>query len=305
MRRKTNADWLEEVQDLVGNSYVFLKPYKNTRTKLVYYHVDCGEIHTIRPDDFLHGRRCPSCSKIKRNQSLTKSNAEWLKQVHDLTGDEYEFLDPYAGNHTPIRYRHRVCGKIRTMAPSNFLSGHRCSYCAGLYEDTETYREKLKELYGNEYSLLSEYKRANKMVKIRHNVCGYEWNTNATNFIQGKSHCPRCQESSGERTISQILDAKHVKYIQQYVFDDCRYKRPLPFDFYLPDYNLCIEYDGKQHYVKNEFFNEHDPFKERQIKDHIKNKYCKEHGINMLRIPYNHTQSLEDIIMKRLQGIKH
>lgn len=304
MKRKTNEEWLEQVKQLAGNSYIFLQPYKTTRTKLVYYHVDCGEIHSIKPEDFLRGRRCPTCSRVKRNLKLTKSNQEWLQQVYDLVGDEYKFIDPYNGNHTPIRYKHKVCGKIRTITPANFLSGHRCSYCAGLYEDTQTYKEKIKKLYGNEYSLISEYNKASEMVTIRHNKCNYEWNTNATNFIQGKSHCPKCQESKGERTVAEILDRYHVKYIQQYVFNDCKYKRVLPFDFYLPDYNLCIEYDGKQHYVKNEFFNDHDPFDERQIKDHIKNEYCKQHHINMLRIPYNHTKPLETIISKRLNNIK-
>lgn len=304
MRRKTNDEWLQEVQDLVGDSYVFLQPYKNTRTKLYYYHVDCGEVHSIKPDQFLRGHRCPNCSRIKRNLTLTKDNDEWLQQVKELTGDEYVFLEPYKGGHTPIEFWHRVCKKKLTIEPANFLAGHRCSYCANKYQDDLIFRERVKNMYGTEYKVLSTYDGSSKPIHIQHK-CGFDWWPVANNFIQGRSHCPKCQESQGEREVSQILDKLHVKYIQQYIFEGCRYKRALPFDFYLPDYNLIIEYDGRQHFAKNEFFNPHDPFEERQLKDHIKNEYCKNNGINLLRIPYNHTKTLEDIIIKRLNGIKH
>lgn len=286
MKRKTNKEWLEQVQLLVGDLYVFLQPYKNTRTKLTYYHVDCGEVHSITPEAFLQGCRCPTCSRIKRNLKLTKTNKEWLQQVYDLAGDEYKFLDPYAGNHTPIRYLHKVCGKIHTMTPSNFLSGHRCSYCAGLYQDTETYREKIEELYGNEYSLLSEYKKANKMVKIRHNVCGYEWDTNATNFLQGKSHCPRCQESNGEALIRKALNETFGLVENDTYYYGYRLPNKLHLDFWIPLHRIAIEYDGIQHYQARDFFGGKLEFNKQQIRDRRKDKYCKDNDISLVRIPY-------------------
>ena len=309
LKRKSNDWWINKIHELVGSSYIFLTPYVNTRTKILYYHVECVHYSYVRHTSFLgskntKGVRCPYCSKIIRNLKNTKTNQEWLKQVRSLGRGDYKFLELYKGNHTSIKYLHKVCGHISRITPANFLAGHGCPYCAGKYQDTNTYKDKIESLFGNEYTLISEYQGASNKVKVKHNTCGYVWSVNATNFIQGKSHCPRCQESLGERSISKILDSYHVKYIQQYTFKYCKYKRPLPFDFYLPDYNLCIEYDGSQHYVKNEFFSKHDPFEERQLKDHIKNMYCKEHGINMLRIPYNHFQSLESIILKRLRGIK-
>lgn len=286
MKRKTNKKWLNEVKQLVGNSYVFLQSYKTTRTKLVYYHTDCGEIHSIAPEDFLRGRRCPTCSRIKRNLKLTKTNKEWIQQVYGLVGDEYKFIDPYVGNHTSIRYKHKVCGKIRTITPANFLAGHRCSYCAGLYEDTFTYKEKIKKLYGNEYSLISEYNKASEMVTIRHNKCNYKWNTNATNFIQGKSHCPKCQESKGEALIKKVLNEtfrldENDTYYYGYVLPN-----KLHLDFWIPIYRIAIEYDGIQHYQSREFFGGKQEFIKQQIRDRRKDRYCKENNITLVRIPY-------------------
>lgn len=62
--------------------------------------------------------------------------------------------------------------------------------------------------------------------------------------------------------------------------------RPLPFDFYLPEYNICIEYDGEQHNRSVKHFGGDKAFYTRIKHDNIKNEYCKNNGISLLRIPY-------------------
>jgi len=49
--------------------------------------------------------------------------------------------------------------------------------------------------------------------------------------------------------IREWLETNKVKFISQKWFNSCRDKRPLPFDFYLPDLEMCIEYDGSQHFI--------------------------------------------------------
>ena len=104
-------------------------------------------------------------------------------------------------------------------------------------------------------------------------------------------------KSKGETTIKNILLAKNVSFIQQYCFDNCRNKRPLPFDFYLPNYNLCIEFDGEQHY-KPKFGMKN--FIQTQKHDKIKDEYCKSHNIGLLRIPYWESNNSEQIIKYKL-----
>lgn len=82
------------------------------------------------------------------------------------------------------------------------------------------------------------------------------------------------------------LDSHGVKYMQQKAFDDCCDIKPLPFDFYLPEYNCCIEYDGEQHYRAVDYFGGEDGFKKTVAHDNIKNDYCKNNDIKLLRIPY-------------------
>lgn len=60
------------------------------------------------------------------------------------------------------------------------------------------------------------------------------------------------------------------------------------FDFYLPDYNCCIEYDGISHYKPNEYgsWNTEESVKDTQYRDKVKDDYCSTHNIKMIRIPY-------------------
>ena len=107
------------------------------------------------------------------------------------------------------------------------------------------------------------------------------------NLMSG-SVCNMCKKiSKGESKIEKILNSKNIKYIKQYTFNDCRgTKRPLPFDFYLPDYNICIEYDGRQHYEPVEKFGGIDGFNQLLKNDNIKTDYCNLNNIKLLRISY-------------------
>ena len=89
-----------------------------------------------------------------------------------------------------------------------------------------------------------------------------------------------------------------IIYLKQHKFDDCIYKRKLKFDFYLPDYNMCIEYDGKQHFQIIEHFGGEKRLKETQIKDKIKTEYCINNNIQLIRIKYN--QNIEYILKDKL-----
>lgn len=96
-------------------------------------------------------------------------------------------------------------------------------------------------------------------------------------------------KSSGEYLIGQILQKINISYQTQKVFQGCfnpEYTNYLRFDFYLPDYNCCIEYDGEQHFRPVEHFGGKEKFQRQQQLDNIKNQYCKDNNIKLIRIPY-------------------
>ena len=115
-------------------------------------------------------------------------------------------------------------------------------------------------------------------------------------------------ESRGERKVRLYLENNKIEYEIEKQFKDCRYKNPLPFDFYLPQYNLCIEFDGEQHFISHDFNSKETEEKKLenlkivQLRDQIKNNYCKNNGINLLRIHYD--ENVEEKLTEYFQKHK-
>ena len=112
--------------------------------------------------------------------------------------------------------------------------------------------------------------------------------------------CDLCSSgfSKNERLVSIILTKINENYITQKEFSDCRIKQPLPFDFYLPQYNMVIETHGVQHYEEVKFYrtNEH------TLKsDRIKKKYCKDNNIQYCEINCSSGKNIDTI--KQLKEI--
>lgn len=103
-----------------------------------------------------------------------------------------------------------------------------------------------------------------------------------------KTRCNYCSSkiSNIEREVMLFLKENNITYIHQKKFKECKNKRELPFDFYLPDYNICIEVDGEQHFYNTLYRNEKD-FEQRKINDNIKDNYCLFNNIQLIRLKYN------------------
>jgi len=90
--------------------------------------------------------------------------------------------------------------------------------------------------------------------------------------------------SIGEQRIKNYLERNGLEFVYQKKYDDCRNINPLPFDFYITKYNLIVEFDGYHHYGEVSKYD--DSLDKVQKHDGIKNKYCEDNNINILRIPY-------------------
>lgn len=113
---------------------------------------------------------------------------------------------------------------------------------------TEEFIQSSKEIHGNRYDYSSTYyKGFNKHVTIickKHGV----FKQRPSDHIFNGNGCPKCKCSKGESRIIKYLEHNDIKYFDQYKFKECKNKNELPFDFYLPKHNICIEYDGRQHF---------------------------------------------------------
>lgn len=146
--------------------------------------------------------------------------------------------------------------------------------------------EKAKIIHGDKYDYsLVEYVNKNVKVKIICNIHG-QFEQRPSDHLSGCG-CPICRESKGEKKIRNYLISKNIKFIPQHRFDDCKNTLPLPFDFYLPEHNTCIEYNGIQHYKPVDKFGGEESFIIQQKCDKIKKDFCCINSINLIIIKFD------------------
>jgi len=170
--------------------------------------------------------------------------------------------------------------------PCYHLIGHGCYKCgARSKSSTEEFIQKAKEIHKNKYNY-SKVNYTDAKVKVIITCPSHGDFYQTPNSHLTGCGCPRCKTSRGENEIAKLLNDFSIKYETQKKFDSCVYLDYLPFDFFLPDYNTAIEFDGIQHYEPIEFFGGIDGFERRQLHDEIKTEYCRENNIRLHRISY-------------------
>ena len=178
-----------------------------------------------------------------------------------------------------------------------------CSFCAGKHKTTEDFKKQLFSINKN-ITVLGEYTGSEGNIECQCNICGNKWSPIARSLLYGNG-CPSCPKSKGEIAVKEYLDSKGIQYESQKTFDDCMYICKLRFDFYIPIYNLVIEYDGEQHFFPVDFCSKGNEFAENQFtenqkRDAIKNEYCSRNAIDIIRIPYTDYNRIENILDDKL-----
>lgn len=262
------------------------------------------------PYSHVKGSNCAKCSG--RHSYNTKEFIELCKKVHDEKYDYSEMI--YNGNKYYIKI---ICKKhgVFEQRPNNHLRGEGCNKCG---------KESMVKIARLTYDKF--LKKANKVHKGRYEYIGFEseYTTVDDTFIRavckkhgefkqkvhphlGGAGCPSCNASKGEYRIKMWLDDNNITYEPQKTFNNCinpDTKRRLRFDFYIPDKNLVIEYDGKQHFEVSNFCNDielsRELFEKTKKHDRIKNEYVDNNKIDILRISYKEFNTIEEILKCKL-----
>jgi hypothetical protein len=160
--------------------------------------------------------------------------------------------------------------------------------------------KKFRKIHGEKYNYLnSKYIGARNKIEIickEHGV----FEQLVFNHLAGKG-CPKCAESHGEQKIRVFLEKANIKYEKEKRFLNCKYKYPLAFDFFIPSENLCIEYQGQQHYEPFKKWGGKEIFELQKIRDQIKIDYCEKQNIELLCIKYD--EKVEQILKTRFKII--
>ena len=274
------------------NKYGYsLVDYINRKTKVKIICPIHGEFEQT-PDNHLNGQTCGKCN------GLNKTNNEFIVKANKIHQYKYNYsLVEYINRKTKIKIICPIHGEFKQL-PYAHENGHGCPKCFGLNKTNDNFIFEAKLIHGNKYDYsLVNYITSKTKIKI---VCPIHGEFEQTpNMHLRNNGCPSCNESKGEKEIRKFLNINNIKFIPQYTFKNCKNKQTLPFDFYLSEFNTCIEYDGKQHFIPIKHWGGDDAFVIRQKRDKIKNEYCIKNNITLFRIRYD-----DNINNKLLELIK-
>ena len=279
----------------VNHKYHFICKSKNHKT------------HSYLNDVLNKNKGCKECHRIEMAKNMMTDfkelKGEYEKEGYKIITTEEEYYE------NRMNYLIVVCKKGHTF-PSN-ISNFRmkktgCPYC---YNEIRSqwaiipYNIRKEEVEKEGYKIKTKEK---DYIDGSHEVkficdCGHEYISTIHDFKNGH-RCPYCNISKGERKILLFLKQYNLGGYDnfQYRFNDCKCQRILPFDFYLPQYNCCIEYDGKQHYLYGGFGNDLLKLMNIKYRDNIKTNYCQQNNIKLIRIPYWDFDNIEEILKQQL-----
>ena len=282
----------------------YIRAYqKNGRIWIEYicpHHSEFG-VQKARTENIkksLHSKGCPYC--------YHKKLPEWyVKDTIESKNPNIIMISPYKNMNTKAEF---YCKKHDyswlTKPKYLFTRGHGCYYC-GLEKRSQngflSDEEFQKIIHQNNPDLtLIKYVDSKTPATVRCEICGEIFSCHPVSLHRVKL-CPNCDPVSlGEKRIKQILDEHGIKYITQYKYEDCIDKRPLPFDFYLFDYNILCEFDGLHHYEQRKGWTD---LKTVHHHDKIKTEYCEKNNIPLIRIPYWEYDNLECFLMSKFNDI--
>lgn len=270
-----------------GNKYDYsLVEYNKSQIKVKIICPEHGVFEQV-PANHLFGKECITCSYDKRSVNKLKTTEYFIAESTKIHGNRYNYsLVEYKDSKTKVKIICSIHGEFE-QTPNGHLKGNNCDKCGGSSKLTiGEFIKKSDEIHSNKYDYsLSEYVRTDIKINIicpKHGI----FNQLVNNHLRGYG-CPICKESKGEKEIRNHLIKNNIKFIQQHKFDDCKNIKPLPFDFYLPDYNTCIEFNGKQHYEPIKYFGGRVVYDKLIKRDKIKMEYCHNNNIPLIILKYD------------------
>lgn len=308
-RRLTNLEFIEKAEYVHGKKYDYSKiNYTRSHDKVEIICFKHGSFWQIA-NDHLNGNGCSLCSGHNVSETSLELFINRSKAIH---GDIYSYSDVnYVNATTKVDIICKKHGKF-SQVPYSHWRGSGCPKCKVLKlrhdrtKTTQQFIEDAVKVHGNIYDYSkTEYTGASKKVSI---ICPKhgEFFKSPIGHVANKQGCPKCRASTGELIIMRWLEENKINYIPQKSFSDCRNPKtnyPLKYDFFIPDLNILIEYDGKQHFERSCFskhFKTQKELEETQFRDKVKTQYSEKNGFKLIRIPFKEKPNIKTILLSKI-----
>lgn len=292
-RLKTQKEFEDELSLKTDKKYILVSKYINSSTKVCIKHLACGNTYLVTPNMILRGRGCPYCFGNHGKRLVAKKQFE--ENIVKKYGTAFTLLTPYVSRDKYVLVRHAICGNVFKIRPYNLIGEvYGCPFCKEklrMQNKGKQVISRVKSALGKDYKVLSEYKGSSSKIKVLHKKCNSIFYSNCDDIIYKNVRCHKCSLYFGEYEIKRYLDMHNIFYNSQKSFNDLRDKNKLSYDFFIPNVNMLIEYQGAQHYFPKTFGGISKEKAKRNLEkqrlhDFLKKEYAKEKGYKLVCIPY-------------------
>ncbi len=319
-RRLTQAEFIDRAKAVHGNRY----DYSNVKyeTSQIRVTIKCprhGSFSQI-PGNHMQGQGCPICGRETSSKAggLTRriSFSTFKRRAEKVHNDKYQYKN-YGGT---------TAAKVTVVCPYHeefrqrvrlHLQGQGCRLCRNeLFSKNNRYTRadfvKLaRKQHGNlfDYSKV-EYVKGDQEVVV---ICKKHgpYRQKPVKHLEG-SGCPACNSSQGERQVARWLVEHEVDYLLQWREHDCiAVEKGAVFDFWIPEYDVIVEFDGPQHFKPQKKIGKFHQtpkqaeaaFKKVQLSDRNKDDWAAKNNCIMIRIRYD--EDVTTVLDQQLLPLLH
>jgi len=291
--RKTTQEFIEEARKVWGDKYDY---------SLVEYRGALKKVKILCSGVVLEQVAISHLRGLSPEKILTKEN--FIRKAKKIFGDKYDYSQVKIKNgKTAVMIGYQ--GIYFLQKPSDHLAG-RCpeKIVLSVRKTTKKFINEANLVHDFKFSYdKTEYIKNQIKVIITCPIHG-DFEQRPLSHLQGNG-CPNCNESRGEKEIVTFLNKHNINYERQKKFHNCRNVFELPFDFYIPSKRTCIEFDGLQHFQPVEHFGGLKAYEQLKINDKIKEDYCEDNYINLIRIRYDQIGCIDSVLNSYLISVSH
>lgn len=260
--------------------------YKGSLTRVNCTCNACGHFWTPTVSNLFQGYDCVKCANIRIHNATRIPQQEIERRIKEIQPTIYIGEFCYENNKMKIPCKCITCEhEWNPTIISLIHHKYGCPRCSGKYSPTpEEAKQKIESTNPNITVLECDYKNIYSKIKCQCNTCSHVWSARYNNLFSSNTGCPICFTNKMSRNMREFLTKSGIDFIQEYRFPDCKHIRTLPFDFYLPKLNTCIEIQGGQHFFPVKHWGGKETFNKTTTRDKIKKDYCDSNGIKLIYV---------------------
>lgn len=305
-KRSNTQEFIDKCKKIHSNYDYSKVNYLNAHIKVEVVCPKHGSFF-MKPNHLLSNHGCPNCGYKILGESKKSNNHEFIekcKKIHP----EYDYSKVnYVTAHIKVEVICPTHGSF-FCSPNNLLRDHGCPKCAievsikRNTSNTQEFVDRCKKIHLKyDYSKVN-YIDARTKVEVICPTHGSFFSLPA-NLLRDHG-CPSCKSSKGEKFIANWLKVNNYEFTPQKRFPTCRLKNTLPFDFYIHNRNLLIEYQGEQHFRPIEIWGGMNSFLNTVKRDHIKYKWSRDNGYVIIYLDYTMSEEFMTEILETIKNYR-